>query len=130
MLLLLILIPIIAACAIFTGSKAKITAQIAGALNLAFGLTAPPALFAQVDCPEPKEEQKLSVFLQKYSDCLRQAWSDEGMAKRATERIEKTKNMQAASPSSPTPGRRANTPGCSSSAPITNRGMSPIGTPA
>ncbi|MGB6219714.1 complex I subunit 4 family protein [Haloferula sp.] len=40
MLLLLILIPIIAACAIFTGSKAKPTAQIAGALNLALGLAA------------------------------------------------------------------------------------------
>ncbi|MEP4079323.1 complex I subunit 4 family protein [Haloferula sp.] len=40
MLLLLILIPIIAACAIFTGSKAKLTAQAAGALNLLLGLIA------------------------------------------------------------------------------------------
>ena len=40
MLLLLILIPIIAACAIFTGSKAKPTAQAAGALNLGLGLAA------------------------------------------------------------------------------------------
>lgn len=40
MLLLLILIPIIAACAIFTGSKAKPTAQAAGALNLVLGVAA------------------------------------------------------------------------------------------